>query len=238
MKNFLTAISIVFIAFNSQAQNNNTVHKAEIWLGYISAVNFNEKFSAWNDFHFVLKSFFISRHGITYHLAQKATLTAGYAWALTSTTFTDQLIRFEHRPWGQLEFIQPIHKELSFRFRIRYDARFQKKVNKNQMFDDFISYNRIRFLNGIRFPVVRLKNEKNIYLNLMNETLLNFGKEVTENNLDQNRIWVLVGVNWGNISLMPGYEFRFVPTVMGNQNIYHGLVLWIVQDFKLKRTLP
>jgi hypothetical protein len=220
-------IILFFIPLVLFAQQKPTVHRKETWSAIFLHINLNKNYSLWNDFHFVPSSFFIARHGITRQINEKVTITGGYAWLLTATHFTDRLVRFEHRPWGQIEMIKPLSENIIYRFRLRYDFRIRKRIGEKEVMDDFIHYSRIRFMNGIRFPLIKMRNEKFLNINLINETLFNFGKEITGNNLDQNRIWILLGYNFGKYTLMPGYEQRFLPGHQKN-TIMHGLAIWII----------
>jgi hypothetical protein len=175
----------------------------------------------------VPNSFFIARHGLTRQYNDKISLTAGYAWVLTSTSFTEKLVRFEHRPWAQIELIQPCFKEISYRFRLRYDYRIRKVLSETEVLDEYISYSRLRIMNSFRFPLFAIK-DKTIHLSLMNETLINFGRHIQTNNLDQNRIWIMFGFKIRNYTFMPGYLHRFIPSVQKNL-FNHALAIWVIR---------
>ncbi len=230
MKLIIPFILLISLGWTSlQAQTSRLNHQSEFWGSLIYPVQLNAKFSIWNDLHYVPNSFFITRHGITFHLNEWSALTGGYAWLKTATPFTGNLIRNEHRPWGQLEFIKALDHRIDCRFRIRYDYRIRRRLGELEVFDDFIQYSRLRFMNGIRFPVMRLKNQRTINLNLMNETLLSFGKAASSNNLGQNRLWFLFGYRVEGITIMPGYLLRYIPSVQSN-SLHHGAAIWIVLD--------
>jgi hypothetical protein len=229
MRWILLFLSLVSIGFSLMAQPLMNEHRAEIWASYVFPVKLSHRYAVWNDVQFVPKSFFISRHGFTYSTKEGIEFTAGYAWVKSTTPFSEKLLRSEHRPWGQIEFIQTLTPKIDFRFRLRYDLRIRKRIGETDVFDDFIHYSRIRFLNGIKFPVLNLKNEKIIYLNLLNETLLNFGREITGNNLDQNRVWVLCSYTINKVTIMSGYELRFIPGLQNNL-IYQGGAIFIIHD--------
>jgi hypothetical protein len=229
VKYLLLLILFLFVRVSLHAQSIETEHKTEFWAAYIFPMRISERFSIWNDVHVVPNSFFIDRHGLSYHINSNNAVTLGYAWLKTATPFSERLIRFEHRPWGQWETLMKMSHRMDFRFRIRYDLRIRKGLEESTISEDFLHYSRLRFMNGIRFPVFKLKKERPITLNLMNETLLNFGSEISGNNLDQNRLWVLFGYRYKNFSIMPGYEWRFVPSTQKNNN-YHGAAIWLVHE--------
>jgi hypothetical protein len=205
-----------------------SIHRSEFWGAYFLRVELSQRFSVWNDFHFVPGSFFISRHGLSFHAHRNVAVTGGYAWLMTATPFSGNLIRFEHRPWGQIESIMPMFERSVFRFRIRYDYRIRRNISDTEILNGYNSYSRIRFMNSIRFPLLSI-NERQIDFNVMNETLLNFGRQIRSNNLDQNRIWLLFGFRIGNLTLIPGYEMRYIPGSTSNA-IHHGAALWLLQS--------
>jgi hypothetical protein len=224
---FSLFLMLLFYSGLASAQQKTIVHRTESWSALFMNIKLNDKYAVWNDFHFVPNSFFIARHGLTRQLNEKVTVTAGYAWLLTATPFTENLVRFEHRPWGQIELIQPIANKINYRFRLRYDYRIRKGLSQTEVLDNYISYSRLRFMNSIRFPLFKLK-QKTVNLNLMNETLLNFGSQISGNNLDQNRIWIMFGYRVGDYTIMPGYLQRFIPSSPRNF-INHGIALWILR---------
>lgn len=103
----------------------------------------------WNDFHWVPNTFFLTRHGLTRHFSNGMSLTAGYAWVRTSASFTDRLPRQEYRPWAQWELPVWLSPRSNYRFRLRYDCRFRKRLSSLRVEEDFIYQNRTYLLWGL-----------------------------------------------------------------------------------------
>lgn len=230
MKKFLFTLYILTQGFVLFAQNS---HKTELWGGYITRIKLNKSLSLWNDTHFATESFFILRHGLNYHIDKHATLSGGYAWLYTATSFTTDLVRFEHRPWAQIDFRFPLGEKLRYSYRMRYDFRIRKEITKNEVLDDFTAYHRIRFMNGIQFPLATLENGKKIDFNIIDEVLFNLGSEIKGKNFDQNRIWLMAGFSpIKDIRAMVGYVNRMSPASTPNDfNFRHGFAVWIIHSF-------
>jgi hypothetical protein len=74
----------------------------------------------------------------------------------------------------------------------------------------------------------------NPYLTLSDEVLISFGKGVTTNAFEQNRILLAVGLKSGDVQYQVGLMNRFVqvgPSTFTSNNM---LVLWVTQKFDLR----
>ncbi|MBP8240653.1 MAG: DUF2490 domain-containing protein [Saprospiraceae bacterium] len=231
MKYLTTAL--LLCCFSSVFSQNNK-HGFEFWGAYISSVQLSEKYSLWNDFHLVTNSFFISRHGLTRHFGKALSLSGGYAWLRTSTSFSNHLIRQEHRPWMQLEWVTKLSPKNNYRIRLRYDSRFRKRIEGMAFGDDFIHQNRLRLMNSLRFQLRELGQGKSLHFNVMNETLFHFGQGIDGFRLDQNRSYLLAGISITHTTFMGGYHLRVLPGT-GSTSFQHGITLWVVQRFGLPK---
>ncbi|HRK26243.1 MAG TPA: DUF2490 domain-containing protein [Chitinophagales bacterium] len=229
-----TILWLTCLIITTAALAQNT-HNAEFWAGYITSARVSKHFSVWNDFHLVPTAFFINRHGLTWHITEKTALTSGYAFLVTATAASAKLVRQEHRPWGQLELRLPLIYKTTYRFRIRYDARFRQKMVAAQPTDEFLFYHRLRFMNSLNFHITNLSPQSRLTFTLMNEILLNFGQQYTGKRLDQNRIFALAGINHKHISVMAGYHHRMIPLATSGFNFKHGATVWVIQNFNLRR---
>lgn len=209
--------------------------KGEFWMGYISSVRYNDKIAIWNDFHFLTQAFFASRQGITYSFQPNLDITAGYAWVTTATNFSNDLIRPEHRIWGQIEWRKTLSRRFSFRSRLRYDGRFRKNLFEQEVVDEVVFSNRYRMMNSIRYKLFFFNNGSTIHLNVMDEVLLQSSRMVELNLLDQNRFYLMPGYTMTNFTLMAGYHLRFIPVLNGNNKINHGFTIWVIQNFNFRK---
>lgn len=246
MKKVLTTICFLFlitiIAGKLSAQSaRNVEHRYQTWLGYMTSTAFSEKWSWWNDIHWVFNNgFFIYRTGLTYNFPKTA-ITAGYAYArLPLSADTKGLPRKEHRPWAQIIFTLPLNNNFSLTERVRYDARFRQDVAGGQLQNSYTFTNRVRFQINIRKSIPQwtfYSNEP--FVAIADEVLVNFGKNVVYNTFDQNRISLMVGIKRKNIQYMIGYMNRFVQSANGHDYTQNNtLLLWVVQKFSLRKKHP
>ena len=225
----------ISLSLSVQAQKQHT-HYAQGWLGYMTSVKLSPKLAIWNDVHIDYESFFIARHGISYTPMKNATFTGGYAWLFLTTPNSTDLTRKERRPWAQLQLIMPMEQGWTVQNRIRYDARFRQLIQNGDVADGYTFNNRLRYQFNIRKNVnLNIFGDAKKFVSLNDEVLLNFGKNIKGNNLDQNRASLFFGVAKGNHTYQLGYMHRFVPPANGNiDKTYHTVVLWINSNFETK----
>lgn len=221
---------------SARAQDKINLHKAQVWLGYMTSLRIGKKVSLWNDAHYVTENFLIGRHGVSYHFNNQMIVTGGYAWLFLSTSFSDKLIRNEHRPWGQALFISPVGSAWQLQQRIRYDARFRQNIENNAIADGYAFNHRLRYMFSVRRSLDNkpLANHKP-FISMNSEVLLNFGKNIYNNNLDQFRATLLGGYTMDNVTVQLGYMYRYVPqSTAYTYRHFHGITLWVNHQFKSK----
>lgn len=228
----LTGLLLLITPPTAQAQG--ITHQGEVWAGYISSVRLTDKVALWNDFHFVPRSFFINRHGLTYSLHKNAKLSGGYAWVVTATSFSQKLIRDEHRLWYQLDTRTPLTDKLSFRFRWRHDFRFRQRLAAAEVLDDRIMYQRLRIMTGFRYTFKRLPESRSLHFNVLDEVLYNAGAQV-RNGLDQNRLYLMLGHTQPGFTVMGGYDWRAFPRVDRPYHFRHGFTIWVIHTLDLRK---
>ena len=218
------------------AQTRHVQSNNQFWLGYMTSATIAEKYSVWNDFHLVPEGFCVVRTGLTRHFTN-ASITGGYAFLwLPPGSGKTSLTRLEHRPWGQIQFNTRLSEKSTLTQRIRYDARFREKVIDGHIVDGFGFNHRVRFLVSIRkmFLTDAIKSAKP-YISVSDEVLLNFGKEVSFNTFDQNRLSVAFGLQTSNTQYQLGFMNRFVQTGPDRYTLNHTVVFWITQKFDLRK---
>jgi hypothetical protein len=185
----------------------------------------------WNDFHYVPNSFWINRHGLTYVLSPYAKVTGGYAFVLTATSFTDALVRHEHRPWAQYEIVKPFNPRNSWRARLRYDRRIREAIENAELVDSWTAYNRWRLMLSWSHQLKLYPNGRKLHLNLLNEILINQGSAVDGVSVDQNRTYVMLGFDFPTVRVQAGPHIRAIPGANGVTNYRGGITLWVIQRF-------
>ncbi len=245
MKRPLQTFAFVFVLLisgRSYAQSQkNVTHTYQTWLGYMTSAAFSDKWSLWNDAHFVFNNgFFIYRTGLTYNFP-KAAITGGYAYARLPIGGDGKgLSRQEHRPWAQLVFNIPLAHNFSLTERVRYDARFRQNVANGHTTSGYNFVNRVRFQINLRksFPQWSFHGNEP-FTAIADEVLVNFGKNVVNNSFDQNRISLMVGLKRKNIQYMLGYMNRYVESANGHDYTSNNtLCLWVIQKFSFRKNKP
>jgi hypothetical protein len=212
-----------------------TTHKDQLWVGYMTSITLSDRYSLWNDLHVVPGSFAIIRTGLSRSLFPNSTVTGGYAFLFLPTGSTNHLERQEHRPWAQLQFTLPAGHEWTLSQRIRYDARFKQNISEEEPADGFSFNHRVRLLISLRKDLAKPRRRMFApYAVLSNEVLLNFGKEITYNTFDQNRLALSFGVQREQIQYQLGLMNRFVQTGPSTFTLNHTLILWVTQKFDLR----
>ncbi|WP_188405664.1 DUF2490 domain-containing protein [Psychroflexus salis] len=237
MKSFFILILSLFSIFIS-AQDKEITSNEQFWMGYMTSGKISEKYSLWNDFHYVPNGFFVARTGLTRFFHKNLNLTAGYAY-LNVPTINEgvELKRNEHRPWMQMVANHKVSPKLQMINRIRYDMRFRQDFADGELLDSFTFNHRLRMLISMRFPLIGKEFIGGTpFVNLSNEVLVNFGKNVENNYLDQNRTWLTFGLRLDAMSLQVGYMHRFVQLTQNQQFVRnHTLVVWITHNFDFRK---
>jgi hypothetical protein len=236
--------SLLLTTLFSPVQGQQRAINYEDWGGYISTIKLNEKWSGWNDLHYVPSVFFAWRTGITYNLPFQLSVTGGYAHVITATPISEQLTRNEHRPWGQVLYRFGISDQLTTQVRFRYDARYRQSLSEDFSFKDGFTFNhRWRFMGGFRYCIKRWGEYKKLHFNVMDELLLqSFPKSGRGITIDQNRLFLLLGFTYKHFTVQAGYHNRMQPgSVIGKWRFNHGPTLWLIHDiqpFKKQQQVP
>lgn len=198
----------------------------EVWLGFMTSVDVNERWGIWNDFHLVPNLFFIHRHGINYKPTRNLRITVGYAHLYTKTSANPNFDRNEHRPWWQAQLNKPLNGGYSLNFRMRHDLRFREVVVGGFASDEWLFTHRFRFQVNLRKRINAFLGSPNYHINVRNEFHYNLSSDIP-NGMDQNRSAVLLGHSKGKRTVLSGYMLR----TFTNQDPNHALVLWVIQGF-------
>lgn len=225
--------SLTTFAQTRQVDKNN-----QYWIGYMTNTMLSDRYSWWNDFHLVPEGFGVARTGITRHFTN-VNVTGGYAFLwLPPGSGNTRLERHEHRPWGQIQFNLPVARNYSLVQRIRYDARFREKILNGEVMDGYNFNHRIRFLTSFKRTLGHNEQRQYVpYVVISDEVLFNFGKEITTNTFDQNRLSISLGMQSKTIQYQVGFMNRFVQVAPSKFTLNHTLVLWITHRFDLRKVL-
>jgi hypothetical protein len=206
-----------------------TVVNNETWWGLITATRVSEKWSWWNDFHFVNNLFFIGRTGATYHSkGNKFVTTVGYAYLKLGAPFSEgSLVRPEHRPWMQTVYRVPGKGKLTTSFRFRYDARFIANLSDTAVEQGYSFNHRWRFNNALRYNWGNVLHKKiGLSTNFLNESLITTGPG--PNGVPfEHRTHLMLAFSQKSVTLQTGYIVRFLKVNPSLTRINHGPVIWL-----------
>ncbi|MBX3251684.1 MAG: DUF2490 domain-containing protein [Myxococcales bacterium] len=234
----LATALLVSNAAHAQAPAREVRHQRQLWVGYMTQLRLTDRFGLWNDAHLVPGGFYVLRTGLTVHAHERVAVTAGYAFlGLPVGSLTPDLKRTEHRPWGQIVYSAHLGERWRIQQRFRYDARFRRNLDEGGLAPGYALTNRVRFMLNFRRDLTRLRFGPMLpYFTFGNEVLLNFGRRVVYNHLDQNRVSAALGVTYRGLSVQLGYMHRFVQLEAGNRFVAnHTLTLWVFHAIDARR---
>jgi Protein of unknown function (DUF2490) len=196
----------------------------QTWFGYFNQTRFTKHSGLWADLHLRFSGNFldekfltISRIGYTYY-ASSLRITAGYAHATyyAIETSTPQVV--EHRPWQQVQWGGKKGRFTVAQW-IRLEERFRQEVEKGALTGNYNFNYRIRYSMAFTIPLrANSWAEQMPFLFFNNEVFVNFGKEITINYFDQNRILAGFGYQLNpNLNVKLGYMYLFQQLATPNQ---------------------
>jgi hypothetical protein len=213
----------------------------ETWWGVMTSAQISNQWAVWNDVHFVNELFFIYRTGMTYHnKADNIVTTAGYGWLKLGAPFSNgSLVRTEHRPWMQTIFRIPSTKKISTSFRFRYDARFIRNLEPDELGEGYSFNHRWRFNNALRYSWGNIISPNTRFTtSFLNEFLFTTGPG-PNGFRHEHRTHFLGQLNKGNFHYSLGYVVRYINISPERARINHGLVFWLTINLNLmKGPLP
>ena len=200
MKNGLFIIAILGLMQYSNAQKNIT-HQSLIWYTYAQDLKINDRFSVYTDIQErqfispVKQSQLVMRSTFKTAIKHNFDFGAGFCFFLSNTdpTVDYDLQTPEVRPYIEFNNKQA-YKRISVSHRARMEARFFHNVDGTELARGFsFGSMRFRYQFGLDILLNKPKEEKHaLKLKIMEEVMINFGKKIKYNALDQNRISVLL----------------------------------------------
>ncbi len=147
------------------------------------------------------------RPGVTLELADQLFLTVGVAsfWHNISTDDSQPLYRYEARPFQFVQWQQSFTK-LRLRHKFRLEQRFNRKTMEERIIPGFDFNYRTGYRLSILYPVV-----ENWVITAYDEILINFGKEITTQYLDQNRVYLGIRIKNNQFTYKTGYMWLTAP---------------------------
>lgn len=220
---FFLVVIITFIFIQCSAQNNRQyAQQWNVWMSYTGTHKIANKWSLhleaqWRRHDGIKQAQqLLLRSGVNYHFNNTLMLTAGYCFVETYPygAFPVKTAFPEHRLWQQLQ-IKSQYKKIEWICRNRLEQRFNFLPVLNPTTQSYepgaaVYTNRVRLLNRVSIP---LKGKSittgHLYLSVFDELFINFGKNVSLNVFDQNRIFGGIGYHIPKVGRMEcGYMMQ------------------------------
>lgn len=236
---------LFLISASAQAQEKDIENLEQTWFAYFNQTRLTDKSGIWLDLQVRLTGDFaddvgvtIGRIGYTYYLSDQTRLTIGYAHATQYSHTTGSPNVPEHRPWQQIQWIEKKNWFTLMQW-IRLEERFRGKVEDGELTSDYTFNYRVRYNMAFTIPLKGKQVVANTPFIFLNDELhINFGKEITNNYFDQNRLFVGIGYQFtSQLNAHLGYMkvFQQLPQPSTFRNIdairlfvFHNL------DFRIK----
>ncbi|WP_299986770.1 DUF2490 domain-containing protein [uncultured Pontibacter sp.] len=216
------------------AQQKEVQQNEQLWFGYMTSSRVSERFSIWNDFHYIPDGFGVVRTGLTTHFPNRIDVTAGYAHVWLPVG--GELRRREHRPWAQLVIPTPLGGNFALQHRLRWDLRYRQRLAAGELAEGYTFNHRARLQTVLRrnFPALTIGGVLPSLV-VSNELLMNLGEEATAP-FDQNRISLMAAARYQGLMLQAGYMNRYVQAATpGRFTGNHTLVVWLFHTIDWRR---
>jgi opacity protein-like surface antigen len=225
LKSKLFILLIICLANGMQAQNSRiSTHEKIGWYNFFGTVKLSEKFGVHAEYQWRRENYLenwqqgLLRVGVNYQVKPNILARVGYAWIETFPYGELAINGFgkdfsEHRIF---EMIQLSHKESTVEFSHRFmlEQRFLGRYLSRESVteDEFLFLNRMRYMFRMQMPLRgKSIDDKTPYLAFYNEIFVGFGKNVTNNVFDQNRVAGLLGYKFNkNLRVEAGYLNQIV----------------------------
>jgi hypothetical protein len=192
-------VFLIMMGMQSFAQQEKHYqHFEQFWFQYYNQTRLSEKWGFMFDVGYRTKDNFVdststllARIGAIYYLNRNTRFMGGYAFFNAYPLEANiDIAQPEHRLWQQVQWQQDF-KKLSLLQHVRFEQRWRKKIIPPDQYADEYNFNyRLRFSLSLQYPLLAKKQVKgDLSLVAGDEVMLNFGKQVVYNYLDQNRIW-------------------------------------------------
>jgi hypothetical protein len=245
-------ISMLFLYGKCALAEKNIIHQSLIWYNYIQNLKINDRFTLQTDIqerHFInplKQSQFTIRPTFKTAIKNNWDIGIGFCVFLNNSdpTVSYNLNIPELRPYLEANHQQKF-KRVSTLHRFRIESRFFQNTEDEQLRKGF-SFNsmRFRYQFGIDILLNKPKDEKHaLKLRILDEFMLNFGKNIVYNLFDQNRISLFVQyAPVKAVAIEVGYINWFQQRISGSnffsRNIFRlGIVHNIVLHKSEKKTL-
>lgn len=241
----LTIITFcVFTTLYAQTPAKEVHSREQAWIAYFNQTRLTKKFGLWLDVHYRQTDNFVERPfqllirpAVTYYIKDHIRFNVGYAYINHFPARGLNTSRPEHRPWQQIWWNQKFPGVTMIQW-LRLEQRYVHKIANDVLQDGYTFTNRFRYNIGFFVP---LKGKeivaKTPFAVVLNEVFINFGKNVTYNTFDQNRLFIGAGYQFTpHLNAHLGYMNLFQQEAAGNRYmITHSVRLFVYHNFDLRK---
>ena len=242
--------SLIVCAQNTRITDNNSIG----WYTFTGSFKLNQKLEIHSEYQWrrdVLITNWqqsLLRVGVNYQLNQKIQLRLGYAWIETFPYGDFPLNSFgkdftEHRSFQMATISDKVSVvDLSHRFMLeqRWVGRYTTSNLNSE--DDYLFMNRFRYMFRAQIPLKRKTiADKTPYFAIYDELFIGFGKNVSENVFDQNRLGLVFGYRFNKTFRMEaGYlnQILQLGREESGRNVFqnnNGIIVNTVFNFDLSK---
>jgi hypothetical protein len=241
---FFAVILLIFAQYTF-GQNTRLNTKSTIgWYNYFGTFKLSEKFGLHTEYQWRRDNVItdwqqsLLRVGLNYNLNPRVLFRVGYAW-IETFPYGEYPINSLGRDFTEhriFEMVQLSHKEgiVDFSHRFMLEQRFVGRYSSSSVTkeDEFPLFNRIRYMIRMQIPLKGNEiKDKTPYIAVYDEIFVGFGKNVTNNVFDQNRLGALLGYRFNkNVRIEAGYLNQIVQfgRQINSQNVFQtnsGLIV-------------
>ncbi|MCD9577029.1 DUF2490 domain-containing protein [Flavobacterium soyae] len=241
---FFTIILFIFAQYTF-GQNTRLNTKSTIgWYNTFGTFKLSEKFGLHTEYQWRRDNVItdwqqsLLRVGLNYNLNPRVLFRVGYAW-IETFPYGEYPINGLGRDFTEhriFEMIQLSHKEgiVDFSHRFMLEQRFVGRYSAASVTkeDEFPLFNRMRYMIRMQVPLKGSEiKDKTPYVALYDEIFVGFGKNVTNNVFDQNRLGVLLGYRFNKtVRIEAGYLNQILQfgRQINSQNVFQtnsGLIV-------------
>jgi hypothetical protein len=219
--------------------------REQAWVGYFNQTRLSKRSGLWVDAHLRLNDHFVQekslaliRLGYLYYASDHTRLAFGYAYARHYPHVSTAPDFPEHRPWQQVQWMD---KRSWFNLMqwVRLEERFRQKADGAELISDYAFNFRARYNIALTIPVTRKEVQpKTPFIFVSNEVFVNFGKEITYNYFDQNRLFAGIGYQFTpHLNAHAGYMYVFQQLPAGNQYVeIHAIRFFVFHNLDFRST--
>lgn len=233
------------VSFGLHSQTKQVTNQNLYWIRYNNQMSLNKKWTLQNELEnrrfFVpnRQHHFITHSRLHYKVLPNVDMAFGLTYSLQSPqnpNLTSGLVVPEIRPVQEVNYINPVTKQLAIQHRVRIDERFIHKNDSKVLTDGYDFNFRFRYRLQASYKLAQKESKMPTTLKISNEFMVNAGDKIIYNQFDQNRIYIAVDQGLSkNISAELGYIHWYQQRATGYQFFDREIIrLTMYHRIKLK----